>query len=279
MIKVKLIVALFSICLLSIYVFAVDAQTKRRRTPKKPVAATKPTAANKPAAVTTPSGLIYLITKAGTGRQPTTGETVIINYTGTLTNGLKFDSSHDRDQPFSFKLGVGQVIKGWDEGVAKLRVGDQAILVIPSDLGYGSRGAGGVIPPDATLIFVVEVLDVKAKSLTDVLSTMLKEKGVAAMINEFHTLKSVPDRNLYTSESDTNTFGYRLLRRNQVNEAIEVFKLNVEAYPQSANVYDSLGEAYVVRGDKEKAIVSYQKALAIDPTMESAKLALKKLTQ
>ena len=279
MIKVKLIVALFSICLLSIYVFAVDAQTKRRRTPKKPVAAPKPTAANKPAAVTTPSGLIYLITKAGTGRQPTTGETVIINYTGTLTNGLKFDSSHDRDQPFSFKLGVGQVIKGWDEGVAKLRVGDQAILVIPSDLGYGSRGAGGVIPPDATLIFVVEVLDVKAKSLTDVLSTMLKEKGVAAMINEFHTLKSVPDRNLYTSESDTNTFGYRLLRRNQVNEAIEVFKLNVEAYPQSANVYDSLGEAYVVRGDKEKAIVSYQKALAIDPTMESAKLALKKLTQ
>src|SRR5215475_2423640 len=129
MIKVKLIVALFSICLLSIYVFAVDAQTKRRRTPKKPVAATKPTAANKPAAVSTPSGLIYLITKAGTGRQPTTGETVIINYTGTLTNGLKFDSSHDRDQPFSFKLGVGQVIKGWDEGVAKLRVGDQAILV------------------------------------------------------------------------------------------------------------------------------------------------------
>jgi len=278
MIKVKLIVALFSICLLSIYVFEVDAQTKRRRTPKKPVAAPKPTAANKPAAVTTPSGLIYLITKAGTGHQPTTGETVIINYTGTLTNGLKFDSSHDRDQPFSFKLGVGQVIRGWDEGVAKLRVGDQAILVIPSDLGYGSRGAGGVIPPDATLIFVVEVLDVKAKSLTDVLSTTLKEKGLEAMINEFHTLKSVPDPDLYTSESDTNTFGYRLLRRNQVNEAIEVFKLNVEAYPQSANVYDSLGEAYVVRGDKEKAIESYQKALAINPTMESAKFALRKLT-
>ncbi len=277
MIKVKLIVAL-SICLLSIYVCEVDAQTKRRRTAKKPVAANKP-AAPKPAGVTTPSGLTYLITKAGTGRQPTTGETVIINYTGTLTNGLKFDSSHDRDQPFSFKLGVGQVIKGWDEGVAKLHVGDQAILVIPSDLGYGSRGAGGVIPPDATLIFVVEVLDVKAKSLTDVLSTTLKEKGVAAMINEFHTLKSAPNPNLYTSESDTNAFGYRLLSRNQVNEAIEVFKLNVEAYPQSANVYDSLGEAYVVRGDKEKAIESYQKALAIDPTMESAKLALRKLTQ
>ena len=99
------------------------------------------------------------------------------------------------------------------------------------------------------------------------------------MISEFHTLKSVPDPDLYTSESDTNAFGYRLLRRNQVNEAIQVFKLNVEAYPQSANVYDSLGEAYVIRGDKEKAIESYQKALAIDPTMESAKLALRRLTQ
>jgi FKBP-type peptidyl-prolyl isomerase-like protein/tetratricopeptide repeat protein len=279
MIKLKLIVALVSICLFSIFVFQVGAQTKRRRIPKKPVAATKAADANKPAGVTTPSGLTYLITKMGTGRQPQTGETVVINYTGTLTNGSKFDSSHDRDQPFSFKLGVGQVIKGWDEGVSHLRVGDHAILVIPGELAYGSRGAGGVIPPNATLIFVVEVLDVKAKSLSDVLSTTLKEKGVEAMINQFHTLKSVPDPDLYTSEADTNAFGYGLLRRNRVNEAIEVFKLNVEAYPQSANVYDSLGEAYVVRGDKEKAIESYQKALAIDPTMESAKLALKKLNQ
>lgn len=273
MLKTKLVVALFTISLLFTHTFQITAQTKRRRTSRKPVATT-----TNAAAVTTPSGLTYLITKKGSGRQPKTGETVVIHYTGTLTNGVKFDSSHDREQPFSFKLGVGQVIKGWDEGVAKLRVGDQAILVIPGALAYGPRGAGGVIPPDATLIFVVEVVDVKAKSLTDVLSTTLKEKGLEAMIAEFHNLKSVADPDLYTSESDTNAFGYRLLRRNQVNEAIEVFKLNVEAYPQSANVYDSLGEAYVVRGEREKAIESYQKALAIDPTMESAKLALKRLT-
>ena len=272
MLKSKLVIALITISLLSTHTFHVTAQTKRRRTPKKPAASSNS------AAVTTPSGLTYLITKKGSGRQPKTGETVVIHYTGTLTNGVKFDSSHDREQPFSFKLGVGQVIKGWDEGVAKLRVGDQAILVIPGALAYGPRGAGGVIPPDATLIFVVEVVDVKAKSLTDVLSTTLKEKGVEAMLAEFHNLKSSADPDLYTSESDTNAFGYRLLRRNQVNEAIEVFKLNVEAYPQSANVYDSLGEAYVMRGEREKAIESYQKALAIDPTMESAKLALKKLT-
>jgi peptidylprolyl isomerase len=78
-----------------------------------------------------------------------------------LTNGVKFDSSRDRGEPLSFELGAGRVIKGWDEGVAKLRIGDHAILVIPSNLAYGSRGAGGVIPPDSTLIFVVEVVDVK----------------------------------------------------------------------------------------------------------------------
>jgi peptidylprolyl isomerase len=91
-----------------------------------------------------------------------------MNYTGTFTNGVKFDSSHDRNQPFSFKVGTGQVIKGWDEGVAKLRVGDQAILVIPGKLAYGPKGVPNAIPPDATLVFIVEVVDVKATSSTDV---------------------------------------------------------------------------------------------------------------
>ena len=89
---------------------------------------------------------------------------MVMNYTGTLTNGVKFDSSYDRNEPFAFKLGAGRVIKGWDEGVAKLRVGDHAILVIPGKLAYGPKGVD-VIPPDATLIFIVEVVDVKASSL------------------------------------------------------------------------------------------------------------------
>ena len=272
----KLVVALFLLCLLSICILDVSAQTKsrrtRRRTPKVAVSKVAP------AGVTTPSGLTYLITKKGTGRQPKTGETVVIHYTGTLTNGVKFDSSRDREQVFAFKLGVGQVIKGWDEGVAKLRVGDQAIMVIPSTLGYGSRGAGDAIPPDSTLIFIVEVVDVKARSMVDILSTTLKEKGIEAMVSEFHSLKSAPDPDLYVGESDINGFGYTLLRRRMVNEGLAVLKLNVEAYPQSANVYDSLAEAYLLSGDKEKAIENYRKALAIDPTMESAKQALKQLT-
>ncbi len=267
MIKVKLTSALFSLCLLSSYIIEVDAQTKSRRTPRSTAAA-----------ITTPSGLTYLITKKGMGRQPRKGETVILHYTGTLTNGVKFDSSRDRDEPFAFKLGAGQVIKGYDEGLSKLRVGDQAILVIPSNLAYGPKGAGDVIPPDSKLIFVVEVVDVKARSLRDVLAKTLSDRGIEAMIAEYHRLKSIADPDLYTSESDTNAFGYSLLRRKQVNEAIEVLKLNVESYPQSANVYDSLGEAYMLRGDKEKSIENYRKALAIDPTMESAKQALKKLT-
>jgi len=113
------------------------------------------------AAVTTASGLTYIITKRGTGAQLKAGDEVIVNYTGLLTNGQKFDSSLDRGEPFPFPLGAGRVIKGWDEGVQKLRVGDHATLIIPPAIGYGSRGAGGAIPPDATLIFIIEVVGVK----------------------------------------------------------------------------------------------------------------------
>lgn len=113
------------------------------------------------AATTTPSGLTYVITQHGNGRQPLAGETVIVNYTGLLGSGVKFDSSLDRGKPFEFPLGAGRVIKGWDEGIAKLHVGDQATLIIPPELGYGARGAGGVIPPNATLIFLVELVGIK----------------------------------------------------------------------------------------------------------------------
>ncbi len=111
--------------------------------------------------VTTPSGLKYTDTKVGTGAEARTGQLVSVHYTGWLTDGKKFDSSKDRGQPFSFPLGGGQVIKGWDEGVAGMHVGGVRRLTIPAQLGYGPRGAGGVIPPNATLVFEVELLDVK----------------------------------------------------------------------------------------------------------------------
>lgn len=109
----------------------------------------------------TASGLKYVDQAVGAGDVAVAGKTVSVHYTGWLENGKKFDSSVDRGQPFSFPLGAGRVIKGWDEGVQGMKVGGKRKLTIPSDLGYGSRGAGGVIPPNATLIFDVELLGVR----------------------------------------------------------------------------------------------------------------------
>jgi FKBP-type peptidyl-prolyl cis-trans isomerase len=109
----------------------------------------------------TASGLKYVDQVVGAGDVAVAGKTVSVHYTGWLENGKKFDSSVDRGQPFSFPLGAGRVIKGWDEGVQGMKIGGKRKLTIPSDLGYGSRGAGGVIPPNATLIFDVELLGVR----------------------------------------------------------------------------------------------------------------------
>jgi peptidylprolyl isomerase len=113
----------------------------------------------------TPSGLQIIDTKVGTGPQPKPGQTVVVHYTGWLyvngAKGQKFDSSRDHGKPFEFPIGQHQVIAGWDEGVATMKVGGSRTLIIPPALGYGARGAGGVIPPNATLIFDVELLGVK----------------------------------------------------------------------------------------------------------------------
>jgi peptidylprolyl isomerase len=115
--------------------------------------------------MTKPDGLQIIELKVGTGALPKTGQTVVVHYTGWLyengKKGAKFDSSRDRGTPFEFPLGQQQVIAGWDEGVATMKVGGQSTLIIPPALGYGARGAGGVIPPNATLIFDVELLGVK----------------------------------------------------------------------------------------------------------------------
>lgn len=161
----KIFILTITFLLSAAFVSDADAQKRRPRRPAARRSAARrplpPVRKTPPAAVTTVSGLTYLITNKGVGRQPKIGETVVVHYTGTLTNGVKFDSSYDRAAPITFRLGVGSVIKGWDEGIAKLHVGDRAILVIPANLGYGARGAGIAVPPNATLIFIVELVDIQ----------------------------------------------------------------------------------------------------------------------
>ncbi len=139
-------------------------------TPQTPSETTNPAAdvemdkgmVQTPKEVTTSSGLKYIDLKVGDGKSPQKGQVVEVHYTGWLTDETKFDSSHDRNQTFKFPLGRGRVIKGWDEGVASMKVGGKRRLIIPSELGYGARGAGGGrIPPGATLIFEVELIGIK----------------------------------------------------------------------------------------------------------------------
>jgi len=165
----KLIATAIVFLLLLSFSHELNGQTKRSKTaPRKTVRTVKrktiTVVKSSAAATTTASGLTYLITHKGAGRLPKKGETVAVHYTGMLTNGVKFDSSRDRGEPIAFELGAGRVIKGWDEGIARLHVGDQAIFVIPPQLGYGAEGEPrGGIPPDATLIFIVELVEVRAK--------------------------------------------------------------------------------------------------------------------
>ncbi len=131
--------------------------------------------------ITTASGLKYIILKKGTGSHAEANKAVDVHYTGYLTDGKIFDSSRDRNEPIEFILGTGQVIKGWDEGISLMNVGGQMRLIIPPGLAYGSKGAGSIIPPDATLIFDVELMNVSdpKPSIGDLLLQTIMDKDIA----------------------------------------------------------------------------------------------------
>jgi hypothetical protein len=231
--------------------------------------------------VTTESGLKYIVIKEGKGKKAKVGNAVEVHYTGWLTNGKKFDSSRDRGEPIEFTLGEGQVIKGWDEGIALMRVGGMMRLIIPPDLAYGSRQVGDIIPPNSTLIFDVELMNVRKplKPVADTLLMVILSKDVKAAIKVYHNLKDDYEGDYNFKESQLNSLGYELLQGGRTKDAIEIFKLNVEQFPESFNVYDSLGEGYMADGNTKLAVKNYEKSLELNPNNENGKKMLEKLKE
>lgn len=229
--------------------------------------------------VTTGSGLKYIVLEKGNGIRAESGKEATVHYTGYLTDGKVFDSSLRQNQPLSFTIGDGKVIKGWEEGVALMRIGDKFRFIIPPQLGYGETGAGNVIPPNATLIFDIQLLEVSMPKLAlgDTLLVTIFESGIDSAISRYHYLKNTMPDQYDFREAQLNTLGYILLRNQMIKEAIEIFKLNSEAYPESANVYDSLGEGCIANGNVQLAIENYKKSLELNPDNENAKEMLKKL--
>ncbi len=229
--------------------------------------------------ITTSSGLKYLVLKKGSGKKSESGKVAEVHYTGWLLDGKKFDSSRDRGEPFEFILGGKQVIKGWDEGVALMRIGDEFRLILPPELAYGERGAGDIIPPNSTLIFDVELLGVHKplKSIVDTLMGIILNRNVEDAIDTYWYLNENNEKDYNFKESQLNTLGYQLLQVGMTKQAIEIFKLNVEQFPKSSNVYDSLGEGYMKAGDKKNAIKNYEKSLKLNPDNTNAKQMLEQL--
>jgi tetratricopeptide (TPR) repeat protein len=231
--------------------------------------------------ITTNSGLKYLILSKGTGVRAELNKNVEVHYTGFLTDGKVFDSSVERGDPIEFILGTGQVIAGWDEGIALMNVGDKLRLIIPSNLAYGEKGTGKIIPPNSTLIFDVELISVGAPkpSINEALMDLILSDSIPAAIYKYHELKKNNPNDYNFKESQLNGFGYQLLQVGKTDQAIAVLKLNVESYPESANVYDSIGEAYMIKGNKEEALMNYEKSLKLNPKNKNAEDNIKKLKE
>ena len=231
--------------------------------------------------MSTSSGLKYIVISKGNGKKAETGKAVEVHYIGKLTDGSEFDNSYSRGEPIEFVLGTERIIKGWNEGIGLMKVGDKMRLIIPPELGYGSKGSGDVIPPNATLIFDVELMSVHKplKSFLDTVMNVILNKNVQDGIDLYYSIKDDNEKDYNFKESQLNTLGYQLLQAGMKKEAIEIFKVNVEQYPKSFNVYDSLGEGYMANGDTKLAIKNYEKSLKLNPTNDNAKKMLDKMQQ
>lgn len=229
--------------------------------------------------IKTKSGLKYIVLKKGSGKEALAGKMVSVHYEGWLSsNGKRFDSSRRRRAPIEFLLGAGHVIKGWDEGIDLMRVGDNFKLIIPPHLAYGEKGQGDIIPDNETLIFEVELMDVMDPKIpiTDTLYYTITTAGLDAGKTLYNEMKADPKK-YWIKEDQLNGLGYKFIEERKYDEALAVLLWNTEDYPESFNVWDSLGEVYMWKGDKPNAIKYYEKSIEINPENEAGKRMLVQL--
>ncbi len=225
-----------------------------------------------------PTKLRVDIINPGYGEEAKEGQVVIAHYTGTLEDGTVFDSSRERDEPFAFTLGRGQVIEGWDLGFAQLRVGDRAIFTIAPELAYGDKDRDP-IPPGSTLIFDVTLLELKDHALSDLLAQLIEDQGVAVAEERFAELRENEFEGYFVSESQLNMLGYRYLGKAQMDEALAIMEMNVALHPTSGNTHDSLAEVYYNMGRREDSLREYRRSLDLDPSNTNAERFIKELTE
>lgn len=233
--------------------------------------------------ITTKSGLKYFLTHKGNGKAIDSGSIAIQHYTVWLSNGEKLDSSRDINEPFASEFPSKGIIKGSNEALSILKIGDRGIFIMPYYLAYGEKG-DAEIPPKETLTFDIEVLGTKENSLEKELKKTLynnyKQDSIPKIqqsIKMFYELKKSGFKDMWVDQYALNSIGYGLIWRKHLPEALEIFKLNVEEYPNSSNVYDSLGEAYMKLENKELAIYNYKKSLELNSENKNAVKMLEKL--
>ena len=229
-------------------------------------------------AFVTESGLKYKVLQRGNGAKAEKGKEISLHGIGYFEDGKVFWNSRDERSPFYFVLGKDRVIKGCEEGVALMRVGDRFLFTMKPELAYGEKGRPGTIPANAILIFDYEILSVEDPkiSVADPLAQVIKEKGLAEAVELYHQLKKTKSGEYNFREDQLNRLGNRLLRDGQIKEAIGILTLNVSVYPESPNAYYSLAEAYAKNGQNKEALENYKKCLQLNPKHSNAAEKIKR---
>jgi hypothetical protein len=213
--------------------------------------------------ISTDSGLKYYIVDSGSGEKVQEGKEVTLHGIGTLENGEVFWETRKSNSPFHFVTGTNSVIKGVEEGVSKMRVGDRWIFILPPEIAYGERDRGS-IPPNSTLIFDYEVLDVTnpKKAIVDTLYLVIESDGIDKALDLYSDLKKQTE--VYNFRSDQlNGLGYKFISANKLEIAKIIMQLNANEHPKDFNTWDSLGEVYMLLGENKSAIESYKKSLEL----------------